>query len=63
MLSHYPVLFFIFVLALILQQFKTECNPTAQKVTVDTHEWTISDEPGWDDGKILFETCLGIRQH
>jgi hypothetical protein len=63
MLQHHPVLLFIFILILILQQLKIECRPTAQKHLINGHEWTISDEPGWAEGKLVFKICLGTKQH
>ena len=61
MLKHNFVVLFISIIVLALQQLMIECHPTAKKILANGHEWTISDEPGWDHGKIVLKVCLEIR--
>ena len=55
MFQHRLVPFFIFTLVLVFQQLKVECRPATQKIVIGGHEWTVPNEPGWEDGKIIFQ--------
>ena len=48
----------ISVYLLIVQLFNIECRPHIQKVLVQDHEWTVPDEPGWEDSKIILRIFL-----
>jgi hypothetical protein len=54
MLQHSLAAFFIFILILVFQQWKVECRPATQKLIIDGHEWTVPNEAGWEDGKLVF---------
>jgi len=53
MLQHRLVPFVIFISLLILHQSTIECRPNTQKIIIDGHEWTVPNEPGWVEGKIV----------
>ncbi|CAF2770632.1 unnamed protein product [Rotaria sp. Silwood2] len=39
----------IFVCFIILQSSIINCRPHTQKIVVHGHEWTVPNEPGWED--------------
>ncbi len=45
--------FVLFIYFLTFQRSTVECRPRIQRILVHGHEWTVPDEPGWEDGKIL----------
>lgn len=52
------VSFIVFIYILNFQAGLIECRPHTQKIVVHGHEWTVPDEPGWEDGK-LFSLLIG----
>jgi hypothetical protein len=52
--------FVIFACILILQLSTIECRPRTQKIVIHGHEWTVPDEPGWEEGKMVVQTAINI---
>lgn len=50
--------FVIFIYLLTFQRFIVECRPRVQRIVIHGHEWTVPNEPGWEDGKIVFEIFI-----
>jgi hypothetical protein len=48
------LLFAIFIYLLIAQPSTIESRPRTQRIIIHGHEWTVPNEPGWEDGNILF---------
>ncbi|CAF2979528.1 unnamed protein product [Rotaria sp. Silwood2] len=49
----------IFVCFIILQSSIINCRPHTQKIVVHGHEWTVPNEPGWED--VLQEAEPNLR--
>ncbi|UJR26094.1 hypothetical protein I4U23_007440 [Adineta vaga] len=45
----YFISFLTFVCLLILQPSTIECRPRTQRIVIHGHEWTVPNEPGWED--------------
>ncbi|CAF1271691.1 unnamed protein product [Rotaria sp. Silwood1] len=43
------VLLMIFVYFICIQFSIINCRPHTQKIVVHGHEWTVPNEPGWED--------------
>lgn len=56
MLQRRFVSFIIFVYLLHVQLYAVEGRPQTKKIVVDGHEWTVPDEPGWEDGKFIISS-------
>ena len=55
MLQSRFALLLVFIYLQILQLHIIECRPRSQKIIIRGHEWTVPDEPGWDDRKIILQ--------
>ena len=42
--------FLIFNYLLVLQPSTIECRPRTQRIVIHGHEWTVPNEPGWEEG-------------
>ncbi len=50
--------FLILICLLILQPSTIECRPRTQRIMIHGHEWTVPNEPGWEDGNRFFSHIL-----
>ena len=41
----------ILIIVLFIAIVRIECRPRTQKILVDGHEWTVPNEPGWEEGE------------
>jgi hypothetical protein len=47
------ITFITLIYLLVLQPSTIECRPRNQRIVIGAHEWTVSDEPGWEEGNII----------
>jgi hypothetical protein len=43
------VTFVILICFLIFQPSTIQCRPHNRKIIINGHEWTVPDEPGWEE--------------
>ena len=60
MLQFRFTLLIIFIYLLILERSAVECRPRIQRILIDGHEWTVPNEPGWEDGKFYFFVLISV---
>lgn len=53
MIKFYSVSIVILIYLLVLQPSMAECRPRIQRIVIHGHEWTVPNEPGWEDGNII----------
>ncbi|CAF1349128.1 unnamed protein product [Adineta steineri] len=49
MKQFYFLSFVIFIYLLVLQPSIVECRHRSQRIVIHGHEWTVPNEPGWDN--------------
>jgi hypothetical protein len=55
--------FLILIYLLILQPSTIECRPHIQKIIIHGHEWTVPNEPGWENGNCFFSNMLSAKRN
>ncbi len=53
----------IFIHLLIIQPSTIESRPHTQRIIIRGHEWTVPNEPGWEDGNILFQVWFSKKEN
>ncbi|CAF0750393.1 unnamed protein product [Rotaria sordida] len=70
MSQFYRVPIFIIICLYVFQPSIFECSPLTQKIVIHGHEWTVPNEPGWEDvlqevepiRRLLLANCATSRE-